>query len=75
MDKAPAVGARVKLKPGHHFYPASGTVEHVWPGRGAEPESAWAVTMAVDPPLPKNWVFGNSNTFCPDVAEIEMEGR
>lgn len=33
MNKAPKIGARVKLKPGHRYYPCDGTVEKIWPKR------------------------------------------
>jgi hypothetical protein len=33
MKKAPKVGDRIKLKPGHRYYPCTGIVTRVWPKR------------------------------------------
>lgn len=84
MNKCPKIGARVKLKPAHHFGALTGTVRAIYPTNNdvfdddgefvafgpPRPEREWHVGVQVDA-VPANWSYTGTDRFAPCVSELE----
>lgn len=79
MNKCPKIGDRVRYKGANHVGPCEGVVTAIYPTfewdeetelEGArKPEREWHVGMKPDV-KPDPWVYVNSDTFAPSVAEL-----
>ena len=91
MNKAPNIGDRVRFAGNGVVGPCVGTVtrifkEHRYPDDfdwdsdenprsiGFKSEREWHVAMKPDR-RPSPWAYGDSDTFAPEVADIEPEPR
>lgn len=88
MNKAPAIGSRVQLTKEFGGGMITGTVTKIrkthlydpdfdWDSDdpptviGIAPQSKWKATVKVDK-KPPNWPYGETDLFCPDVAELQL---